>query len=150
MRQKESQKVEEFLPTYTRPYTRNRLEGMKAACIKFCDFLLNYRSTHTLRSDRPVLALLMSSRGAQEELRSSASQFDDDEKTKISLNRFRNIDLVLDKFHVFFVDFDQNRIRTHRDQFSVDFGVRRLYPRRRHYVRPLLGVENSRRPTKTV
>ena len=41
-------------------------------------------------------------------------------------------------------DFDPNRIWTHRDQFSTDSGVRGLYFRGRHCIRPLLRVMESR------
>ena len=57
---------------------------------------------------------------------------------------------VLDKIYSKSEISTKNRIWTHRDQFSADFGVRGLYLRRRHCIRPLLGVTDSRRPIKPV
>ena len=47
-------------------------------------------------------------------------------------------------------DFSQNRIWTHRTQFSTDSGARGLYFRRRHCIRPLLRLTDSQRSIKTV
>ena len=59
------------------------------------------------------------------------------------------IDVVLGKFH-FSQDFDQKRIWIHRRQFSVDFDVRRLVFRLRHYVRRFPRVTDSQGSIKTV
>ena len=94
MRQKESQKDGEFLSAYTRPYTPNRLEGMES-CIKFFIILLRYRSIH--------FDLLPSGPRAPEERASSVCWWWENKKlSTLTLNRFRNIDSVLGKFHIFY------------------------------------------------
>ena len=47
------------------------------------------------------------------------------------------VHFVLGNFPQKYFDFGRNCIWTHRGQFSTDFGVRRLYFRRRHCVGPL-------------
>ena len=46
--------------------------------------------------------------------------------------------------------FDQNRIRTYRDQFLADFGVRGLYLRHRDCIRQLPRVTDTQKSVKTV
>ena len=46
--------------------------------------------------------------------------------------------------------FDQNRIRTPRDQFWADFGVRGLYLRHRDCIRQLSRVTDTQKSVKTV
>ena len=64
--------------------------------------------------------------------------------------RLRKYIFVLGKIYSKSEISTKKRIWTHRDQFSADFGVRGLYPRRRHCIRPLLRVTDGRRPIKTV
>ncbi len=46
--------------------------------------------------------------------------------------------------------FDQNRIRTYRDQFLADFGARGLYLRHRDCIRQLSRVTDTQKSVKTV
>ena len=78
MRHKESQKAEEFLETYTPPYTPNRLEGMESLHQFFHNspqISINTLGSPTERS--------RSSGGAPELVRSSRALFGDGGKTKI-------------------------------------------------------------------
>ena len=66
----------------------------------------------------------------------------------MSLNRFEK-SLRQNRLFIFW-DFDQNRIRTHRDQFSTDFGVWGLHLRHRDCIQQLSRVTNTQKSAKTV